>query len=91
MRSELEIWTVLRELGIQWKGKGNDVWPRFDVEAADTFQYGFLMGKLTALGWVIGSNPSGDMSSHYDYEDFVLEQRSRLGGSSPPTLQRVGE
>ncbi len=81
MRSEEEIRDVFLNLGMKINEKG----VQFDVQAADNFQYGLFMGKLTALGWVLGvDRSSGDMGSHYDYEDFILEQRSRLVSSSRP-------
>ena len=53
----------------------------------DTFKYGYLAGKITALGWVLGES-SADMNIDYDFEDWsrelheeIKEMRRRLLGA----------
>ena len=64
MRNEEEIKMVLEKL---------------DRESAtlhptgDNFRYGYLMGKMTALEWVLGNAPSSDIGIHFDFEDWMRE------------------
>ncbi len=57
------------------------------VNQGDNFKYGMQVGKLIALGWVLGDVPSSDLSLSYDFDDWqrdiqagedVLKQQ--LGG-----------
>ncbi len=80
MRDEDEIKRVL--LGLGWDQQtaiedDPDYIP--EVRADDKFQYGYLAGKVAALGWVLGLReyPSVDITSHYDYLDYLVEQHHR--------------
>jgi hypothetical protein len=46
---------------------------------SDTFKYGYLMGKLIALEWVLRDKTSADLKSPYDFEDFNREVFVRGG------------
>jgi hypothetical protein len=39
----------------------------------DKFKYGYLMGKLTALDWVLRKARGFDLSCHFDYEGWCRE------------------
>jgi len=49
---------------LEWKG--------------DTFKYGYLVGKMIALEWVLDGKGSHDISCHYDFEDWSLEAKRQL-------------
>ena len=36
----------------------------------DNFKYGLQVGKLIALGWVLGDVTSSDLSLSYDFDDW---------------------
>lgn len=40
------------------------------AERDDTFKFGMQVGKLLALGWVLGEVPTSDVSLNYDFEDW---------------------
>jgi hypothetical protein len=68
MRPEAEIQRTAKELASmlgQFSGKG------------DNFRYGLLIGKVMALAWSLGE--SADMTRHYEFEEWVNEQRSKRG------------
>lgn len=68
MRPEAEIQQTAKELaGMlgQFSGKG------------DNFRYGLLIGKVMALAWSLGE--SADMTRHYEFEEWINEQRSKRG------------
>lgn len=68
MRAEIEIQRTARELaGMlgQFNGKG------------DNFRYGLLIGKVMALAWSLGE--PADMTHHYEFEEWINEQRSKRG------------
>ena len=69
MRSEEEIEVMFQNLG------EHDDSPISDWRG-DSFKYGYQVGKLTALAWVLGDHNAGDMNSNYDFDDFVLERHS---------------
>jgi hypothetical protein len=48
----------------------------------DNFKYGFWVGKLTALGWMLG-DPIADLKIHHDYQSYVLETRRARDDRSP--------
>jgi hypothetical protein len=73
MRNEGDIESVADKLAtpnrhLDWQG--------------DNFKYGYYIGKLVALGWVLGE-PSADMSIDHDFESWILEQRSHRGQIPP--------
>ena len=87
MRTVHEIQQVADRLG-QVDPVNAGIVPALDWRS-DKFRYGFLMGKLVALGWVL-EEPSVDMSAHYDFEDWLRERREagdelreRFGGDQP--------
>jgi hypothetical protein len=89
MRSELEIREVYDRLG-QEPERDTHKTPLFDW-SADTFKFGFLVGKLTALGWVLGDERGAEVASDYDYEDWRRTQKEAgddlkefLRGLMPP-------
>ena len=84
MRSEDEIRDVYDRLGQESDPDDGGKIPAMDW-SGDTFKYGFLVGKLVALGWVLGDR-GADMGSHYDYEDWRTELRSlgAIPGPTPP-------
>ena len=49
--------------------------PQLHECKGDNFKYGLLIGKVMALDWVMGEQPSGEMGINYDYEGWVREQR----------------
>jgi hypothetical protein len=68
MRTEAEIQRAAKELAAmlgQFTGKG------------DNFRYGLAIGKVMALAWSLGE--SADMTHHYEFEEWVNEQRSKRG------------
>jgi hypothetical protein len=46
----------------------------------DTFKYGYLMGKLEALAWVLGDRNSAAINCHYDYAGYI----TRIPGNDSP-------
>lgn len=57
------------------------------AERADNFKFGMQVGKLLALGWVLGEVPTSDISLNYDFDDWqrdVAAQeetlKNQLGG-----------
>jgi hypothetical protein len=70
VRSESEIREVADRLGQELDPDTGNV-HALDWKA-DTFKFGFLIGKLTALGWVLGE-PSVDLSNHYDFDNWQRE------------------
>jgi hypothetical protein len=73
MRSELEIEATADNMATA---------ERLLRGRTDTFKYGIVVGKLIAIGWALGE-PSAGLSIDYDYEDWILEQRS-MKGQIPP-------
>jgi hypothetical protein len=79
MRSEEEIRKVFHELGEQ-SDDPTAPNPRSPAELpvnaweGDTFKYGYLIGKLVALEWVLGRS-STSLKSHYDFEDYTQEDK----------------
>jgi hypothetical protein len=71
MRNEEEIREVLEKLDRD-KGSLNQASDDFK---SDDFKYGYLMGKMTALEWVLGDAPSSDIGIHFDFEDWERELR----------------
>ncbi len=68
MRTEAEIQRTAKELAAmlgQFAGKG------------DNFRYGLLIGKVTALAWSLGE--SADLTHHYEFEEWLNEQRTKRG------------
>ena len=68
MRTEAEIQRTAKELaGMlgQFSGKG------------DNFRYGLLIGKVMALAWSLGE--PAEMTHHYEFEEWLNEQRSKRG------------
>jgi hypothetical protein len=63
MRDQEEIEDVLSGLSNR---------PSQLTSMGDTFKYGYLMGKIVALGWVLEES-SADMSIDYDFEDWWRE------------------
>ena len=47
-------------------------------EPRDSFRYGMLIGKLVALGWVVGEEETHDLFADYDFEDWS-RKRSEMG------------
>ncbi|MEC8555585.1 MAG: hypothetical protein VXZ82_11320 [Planctomycetota bacterium] len=47
------------------------------AERADTFKFGMQVGKLLALGWVLGEVPSSDLSLNYEFEDWERDLRAQ--------------
>jgi hypothetical protein len=43
---------------------------------ADDFRYGMLIGKIVALGWMLGEEASSDLSIDFDFEGWVRELRN---------------
>jgi hypothetical protein len=66
MRNEEEIRRVVENLAPE---------PDAPDPTGDNFKYGYFMGKLAALEWVLGDAPSSDMTSHFDFEDWMREQK----------------
>lgn len=48
-----------------------------DAEKGDTFGYGVQVGKLIALGWVLGEVPSSDLALSYDFETWQLDAKAQ--------------
>jgi hypothetical protein len=48
---------------------------------ADSFKYGYLMGRLHTLEWVLGG-PSAPVKCDYDFEDYLKEHG--IGRIGPP-------
>lgn len=48
-----------------------------DAEKGDTFAYGIQVGKLIALGWVLGEVPSSDLALSYDFETWQLDAKAQ--------------
>ena len=44
----------------------------------DNFRAGLYVGKMTALGWVLGDMPGADLAIEHDYEDWVREHDDEL-------------
>lgn len=68
MRPEPEIQNTAKELARmlgQFSGKG------------DNFRYGLLIGKVMALAWALGE--AVDITHHYEFEEWINEQRSKRG------------
>jgi len=42
-------------------------------DKSDTFKFGMEVGKLIALGWVLGEVPSSDVALHYDFDSWVRD------------------
>ena len=49
----------------------------------DSFQFGMLVGKAIALGWVLGDS-SADMSIQYDFEGWLAESPDLKSKITPP-------
>ena len=64
MKNEAEIQKLLDEL--------ESVPNPLDCQG-DNFQYGLYLGKLQALGWVVGDTPSDLIASRFDFESFNRE------------------
>jgi hypothetical protein len=79
MRSKDEIERVADRLG-QVSADGDGKTPLLDWRG-DTFRYGFLVGKLVALGWVLGE-PNADLAIDHDYDSWLRE----LGDIKPGDL-----
>ncbi len=84
MRSEEEIRDVAGRLGRESyldddAPDGRPVVPARDWRD-DTFKFGFLMGKIVALNWVLGE-PGADISGHYDFEDWRAGDNARCAFS----------
>ncbi len=47
------------------------------AEKGDSFKYGMQVGKLIALGWVLGEVPSSDLSLHYDFDSWVRDVKAQ--------------
>ena len=39
----------------------------------DSFEYGLLIGKLVALGWVLGEESNFELRTEFDFEDWQQE------------------
>jgi hypothetical protein len=68
MRTEAEIQRTAKELASmlgQFSGKG------------DNFRYGLVIGKVMALAWSLGE--PADLTHHYEFEEWINEQRSKRG------------
>lgn len=75
MRPEADIQRTAKELaGMlgQFSGKG------------DNFRYGLLIGKVMALAWSLGE--PADMARHYEFEEWINEQRSKRGVAPLATI-----
>ena len=47
------------------------------AERGDTFKFGMQVGKLLALGWVLGEVPSSDISLNYEFEDWERDVKAQ--------------
>ena len=47
------------------------------AERGDTFKFGMQVGKLLALGWVLGEVPSSDLSLNYEFEDWERDVKAQ--------------
>ncbi|MEM7474605.1 MAG: hypothetical protein AAF483_06390 [Planctomycetota bacterium] len=47
------------------------------AERGDTFKFGMQVGKLLALGWVLGEVPSSDISLNYEFEDWERDVQAQ--------------
>lgn len=43
------------------------------ADKSDNFKYGLQVGKLIALGWVLGDVTSSDLSLSYDFDDWMRD------------------
>ena len=43
----------------------------------DNFKYGMQVGKLIALGWVLGEVPLSDLSLPFDYDDWERDAKAQ--------------
>ena len=64
--------------------------PAFLKFKGDTFRYGYLIGKVVALGWTLGE-PSADISIDYTFEDWCRELREAGEGLSERLNARPDE
>lgn len=46
-------------------------------DSGDTFKYGMQVGKLIALGWVLGEVPTSDLSLQYEYDDWLRDAQAQ--------------
>lgn len=47
------------------------------VSDGDNFKYGMQVGKLLALGWVLGEVASSDLALHYEFDDWVRDVKAQ--------------
>lgn len=47
------------------------------VADGDNFKYGMQVGKLIALGWVLGEVASSDLSLHYEFDDWIRDVKAQ--------------
>lgn len=73
MRSREEIQRIMGTLA-------ND--PALIALKGDTFEYGVMVGKLVALGWVLGK-PTADLSIPYRFDEWLPEQTGDSKGLAP--------
>jgi hypothetical protein len=84
MRNEKEIRRATEILEAVFK---SDEWSTHPLDAkGDNFKYGMFIGKLAALGWVLGDE-SCDLKIHYDFDGFSRAQK-QIGGDIHERLER---
>ena len=57
------------------------------VTDGDNFKYGLQVGKLIALGWVLGEVPTSDIALQYEYDDWVRDVKAQ----EDSLKQRLGD
>ena len=46
-------------------------------DKGDNFKYGMQVGKLLALGWVLGEVPTSDLSLPFGFDDWVRDEKAQ--------------
>jgi len=47
------------------------------VKEEDTFKFGMQVGKLLALGWVLGEVVTSDLALQYEYDDWIRDAQAQ--------------
>ncbi len=47
------------------------------VKEEDSFKFGMHVGKLLALGWVLGEVVTSDIALQYEYDDWLRDAKAQ--------------